>query len=128
MEGGLKKKIGEERGKKRNLTVIRSSVNMWGEALVLAAREMVALENGLLPQHRTSSQLHHQLWLFGHRHLSFILSNPHPLISFNTQKDEESQTENNNSPVPQSTQMQKFASPKKPQDSQKPRNRQNGAR
>lgn len=47
-KGGKK---GKERRRGKNLTVIGSAIDLGRQTFVLAAREMVALENGLLTQY-----------------------------------------------------------------------------
>lgn len=54
--------------KKKNLTVIRSAVDLGRQSFILTSRKMVALENGLLSEHRSPSQLHHLLRLSWYRH------------------------------------------------------------
>lgn len=36
---------------RQNLAIVGSAIDMRGQAFVLAARKMIALENGLLAQH-----------------------------------------------------------------------------
>lgn len=56
------------------LTVIWSAIDVRMQAFVVATGEMVALENGFLSQHGSSSTLHHLLWLFRYRcHLLLLL-------------------------------------------------------
>lgn len=76
----------KERGK--NLTIIGSTVDLGRQAFVLAARKMVALENGLLTQHWSTSQLHHLLRLLRYRHCGFLQSHTNTFHGSSTTQNE----------------------------------------
>lgn len=62
----------KERKKPSYLAIIGSPIDLRRQTLVLATREMVALENRFLSQHTSSSHLHHLLRLLRYlRHLLF---------------------------------------------------------
>lgn len=50
----------------RNLAVVGCTIDLRGQAFVLASREVIALEDGLFPQYGSISLFHHLLWLLGY--------------------------------------------------------------